>query len=83
MLRHEFQPGKLVAGVFLIAAGVVYAGAAHGLWRIPWFAAVPLVVGGLCLAGVAALLNRAVRRNRAGRCRPGPGLADVGADRMD
>ncbi|MFF7353442.1 hypothetical protein ACFZA1_12430 [Streptomyces filipinensis] len=62
MLRHEFQPGKLVAGLFLGATGVVFAGDAEGLWQTPWFAAVPLVVGGLCLAGVAAAVGRAVRR---------------------
>ena len=26
MLRHEFQPGKLVAGLFLTAGGIAYAG---------------------------------------------------------
>lgn len=62
MLRHEFQPGKLVAGLFLIATGVVYAGDAGGLWETPWFAIVPLVVGGLCLAGATAVVTRAIRR---------------------
>ncbi|MEU3032648.1 hypothetical protein ACPCBC_18090 [Streptomyces incarnatus] len=61
MLRHEFRPGKLVAGLFLIAAGVVYAGDAGGLWKAPWFAIVPLVIGGLCLAGAAATLDRVIR----------------------
>jgi hypothetical protein len=68
VLRHEFQPGKLVGGLFLIAAGVVYAGDARGLWHTPWFVMVPLIVGGLCLAGAVTVLNRAVRRwRRAGR----------------
>ncbi|MFI1162302.1 hypothetical protein ACH4UM_01515 [Streptomyces sp. NPDC020801] len=71
MLRHEFQPGRLVAGVVLAVAGVVYAGDAGGAWQTPWFVAVPLVVGGLCLAGAVAVLNRAVRRRRAGRTRAG------------
>ncbi|ARP71887.1 hypothetical protein LK07_21335 [Streptomyces pluripotens] len=62
MLRHEFQPGKLVAGLSLTAAGVVYAGDAGGLWETPWFVIVPLVVGGLFLAGVTAALARGVRR---------------------
>ncbi|MGA5824429.1 hypothetical protein ACPC54_42150, partial [Kitasatospora sp. NPDC094028] len=52
---------KLVAGLFLIATGVVYAGDAGGLWKTPWFAIVPLVVGGLCLAGATATLNRVIR----------------------
>ncbi|MFH9087635.1 MULTISPECIES: hypothetical protein [unclassified Streptomyces] len=62
MLRHEFQPGKLVAGLFLTATGVAFAGDAGGLWETPWFAVVPLVVGGLCLAGAAAALARGIRR---------------------
>ncbi|MFI9242469.1 hypothetical protein ACIGXF_07735 [Streptomyces sp. NPDC053086] len=61
MLRHEFQPGKLVAGLFLTAAGAAYAGDARGLWDTPWFVIVPLVVGGLCLAGVTAALTRGIR----------------------
>ncbi|MET7455854.1 hypothetical protein ABZT03_28990 [Streptomyces sp. NPDC005574] len=64
MLRHEFQPGKLVAGAFLTLAGVLYAGDAGGLWETPWFAVIPVVLGGLCLAGVVGLLTRAVRRRR-------------------
>ncbi|MEU0003126.1 hypothetical protein ABZ079_02145 [Streptomyces sp. NPDC006314] len=61
MLRHEFQPGKLVAGLFLTATGAVYAGDAGGLWETPWFVVVPLVVGGLCLSGVTAALTRRIR----------------------
>ena len=68
MLRHEFQPGKLVIGLFLVAAGVAYVGDAGGLWVTEWFAAIPLVVAGLVLAGVVAGVNGAIRRRRrAGR----------------
>lgn len=63
MLRHEFQPGRLVAGVFLVLAAVLYAGDAGGAWETPWFVVFPLVVGGLCLAGaVGALAGRRRRR---------------------
>ncbi|MFI5683562.1 hypothetical protein [Streptomyces sp. NPDC051636] len=64
MLRHEFQPGKLVAGFFLTVAGVIYAGDAGGAWEAPWFAGIPVVVGGLFLAGAVSALTRAVRRRR-------------------
>ncbi|MFB7494111.1 hypothetical protein ACFC09_05305 [Streptomyces sp. NPDC056161] len=64
MQGHEFQPGKLVIGVFLSGAAVAYAGDAGGLWDTPWFAMVPLVVCGLCLAGAAAVLARLIRRRR-------------------
>lgn len=65
MLRHEFQPGRLVAGVFLALAGGLYAGDAGGLWETPWFAVIPVVTGGLCLAGVVGALTRGIRRHRA------------------
>jgi hypothetical protein len=61
VLRHEFQPGKLVAGLSLIATGAVYAGDAGGAWQTPWFVVVPLVIGGLCLAGATAALTRGIR----------------------
>ncbi|MFE9169921.1 hypothetical protein [Streptomyces kebangsaanensis] len=64
MLRHEFQPGRLVAGIFLTGAGVVYAGDAGGAWEAPWFLVIPLVVGGLCLAGAVGVMAKAVRRRR-------------------
>ncbi|MER7566336.1 hypothetical protein ABTZ93_25705 [Streptomyces sp. NPDC097941] len=67
MLRHEFQPGKLVAGLFLTVAGITYAGDAGGAWDTPWFAVIPMVVGGLCLAGVVGLLTRAVRNHHTNR----------------
>ncbi|MEU6364711.1 hypothetical protein ABZ876_02930 [Streptomyces sp. NPDC046931] len=64
MLRHEFQPGRLIAGAFVAAGGVVFIGDARGVWETPWFAIVPLVGGGLCLAAVAGLMTRAIRRGR-------------------
>lgn len=65
MLRHEFQPGKLVAGVVLTAAGVVYAGDATGWWHVEWFVVIPLVCGGLFLAAVAAAVGYGIRRRRS------------------
>ncbi|MFF1379821.1 hypothetical protein [Streptomyces sp. NPDC058308] len=57
MLRHEFHPGKLVAGLSLLAVAVVYAGDAGGAWDTPWFVVLPLVMAGLFLAGVAAAVH--------------------------
>ncbi|MFK4067415.1 hypothetical protein [Streptomyces sp. NPDC029674] len=57
MLRHEFHPGKLVAGLFLLTVAVVYAGDAGGMWDAPWFVALPLVMAGLFLAGVTAAIH--------------------------
>ncbi|KAA0935503.1 hypothetical protein [Streptomyces apricus] len=64
MLRHEFQPGRFVAGLFIALTGIVYAGDAGGLWETPWFAVIPLVTGGLCLAAVAGGVASGVRRHK-------------------
>ncbi|MFE1251885.1 hypothetical protein [Streptomyces sp. NPDC058735] len=79
MPRHEFQPGRLVAGLVLVTAAALYAGDAGGAWRTPWFVAFPLVAGGLFLAGAVALLTGRVRRGhrvrRASAERAGRDLA--------
>jgi ABC-type uncharacterized transport system permease subunit len=78
VLRHELQPGKLVAGTVLALAGVLYAGDAGGAWDTPWFVAIPLVTGGLFLAGAVAFVTGRIRRRRAsGRTtdEPGPDMA--------
>ncbi|MEV5332707.1 hypothetical protein [Streptomyces werraensis] len=74
MLRHEFQPGRLIAGTALVAAAVVYGGDAGGAWGTPWFVMIPLVVGGLCLAGAVGAVTGQVRRRRD---RPAPEEADA------
>ncbi|GGT26857.1 hypothetical protein [Streptomyces chromofuscus] len=73
MLRHEFQPGRLVAGGAAAATGVLYAGDAGGSWEVPWFVVLPLMVGGLCLAAVAGMLGRGIRRRGAARQHRGEG----------
>ncbi|KAB1146027.1 hypothetical protein F7R91_17065 [Streptomyces luteolifulvus] len=73
MLRHEFQPGRLVAGVVLTVAGGLYAGDAGGLWDTPWFVVIPLVMGGLCLAGAVGILAGGIRRRRGRGRAAGPG----------
>ncbi|MFE0099691.1 hypothetical protein [Streptomyces sp. NPDC059009] len=67
MLRHEFQPGRMIAGLALIAAGLVSGGDAGGLWDVPWFVVIPVVAGGLCLAAAAAVVAQSVRGRRGHR----------------
>ncbi|MEU5519154.1 hypothetical protein AB0L56_01360 [Streptomyces sp. NPDC052079] len=64
MLRHEFQPGRLIAGASLTLAAVIYAGDAGGAWETPWFVVIPVVTGGLCLAGAVGFLTGLIRRRR-------------------
>lgn len=66
MLRHEFHPGKLVAGLSLLAVAVVYAGDAGGIWETPWFVALPMVMVGLLIAGVVAAVH-GIRPRSSGR----------------
>ncbi|MCX4233972.1 hypothetical protein ACH4Y0_17300 [Streptomyces sp. NPDC020707] len=73
MRRHEFKPGRLIAGLFLMLTGVVYAGDAGGLWETPWFAVIPLVTGGLFLAAVTGSVAHGIRRrHRRGVPAPDP-----------
>ncbi|MGA5438786.1 hypothetical protein ACPCKW_04500 [Streptomyces griseoincarnatus] len=74
MLRHEFQPGRLIAGAALVAAAVIYGGDAGGAWETPWFVVIPLVLGGLFLAGAVGAVTGLVRRRRV---RPAPEEADT------
>ncbi|MEU8776746.1 hypothetical protein [Streptomyces sp. NPDC048606] len=64
MRRHEFQPGRLLAGLVLTAAGVLYLLDATGETDLPWFLVVPMAAGGLCLAAVVGMVTYAVRRDR-------------------
>ncbi|MFG2499894.1 hypothetical protein ACGFSB_16970 [Streptomyces sp. NPDC048441] len=61
MLRHEFHPGKLVLGLFLLIAAIAYAGDAGGIWETPWFVAFPLILAGLLLGGAAAAVAYGIR----------------------
>ncbi|MFD3700011.1 hypothetical protein ACFWUZ_28465 [Streptomyces sp. NPDC058646] len=69
MRRHEFQPGRLIAGVALTVAGVLYLLDHSGEADLPWFAVVPIAVGGLCLAALVGMVTYAVRRDRRDRIR--------------
>ncbi|MEV7522889.1 hypothetical protein [Streptomyces sp. NPDC091371] len=67
MPRHEFQPGRLLAGIVLLTAGVVYLLDAAGEADVPWFLVIPMALGGLCLAALVGLVTYAVRRDRRDR----------------
>nr|WSX50216.1 hypothetical protein OG409_15450 [Streptomyces sp. NBC_00974] len=67
MRRHEFQPGRLIAGLVLMAAGVLYLLGATGEADPPWFFVLLMTAGGLAFAAVAGLVTYAVRRDRRER----------------
>ncbi|MER7761726.1 hypothetical protein [Streptomyces sp. NPDC097619] len=64
MRRHEFQPGRLLAGLVLLTAGVLYLVDATGGMDLPWFVIIPMTMGGLSLAALVGLTTYAVRRDR-------------------
>ncbi|WP_046779207.1 hypothetical protein [Streptomyces yangpuensis] len=67
MRRHEFQPGRLIAGLVLLLAGVLYLLDSTGEADLPWFAVIPMTMGGLSLAALVGLVTYAVRRDRRDR----------------
>ncbi|EFL17048.1 hypothetical protein [Streptomyces sp. C] len=67
MRRHEFQPGRLLAGLVLTAAGVLYLLDAAGETDVPWFLVVPFAVGGLVLSALVGMVTYAVRRDQRDR----------------
>ncbi|QES49729.1 hypothetical protein DEJ50_19850 [Streptomyces venezuelae] len=67
MRRHEFQPGRLLAGLVLLVAGVLYLLDAAGETDLAWWVIVPMTMGGLSLAALLGLITYAVRRDRRDR----------------
>jgi hypothetical protein len=63
--RHDFRPGKLIAGLAVLTAALLYAGDAGGSWHTPWYMAFPVVFGGLFLSGVVSWTHYRIRRRRS------------------
>lgn len=64
MPRHEFRPGRLVAGLALAATAVLFAGDAAGRWDTPPLVVLPLICGGLGVASLVSWIDYGVRRRR-------------------
>nr|WP_073744364.1 hypothetical protein [Streptomyces sp. CB02058] len=65
MPRHEFRPGRAVAGLVMLALAGGYAADAAGAWNAPWTFFAPLVLGGLGLAATVTWASYRLRRRRA------------------
>ncbi|WP_394433520.1 hypothetical protein [Streptomyces sp. SGAir0957] len=60
-MRHDFHPGRLLAGLTLLATALVYFGDAGGAWDAPWFVGIPILCGGLGVAGAVGTATHAMR----------------------
>ncbi|MFD8659106.1 hypothetical protein ACFV1V_10740 [Streptomyces globisporus] len=67
MLRHEFRPGRAVAGLAMLSLAAGYAADAAGAWEVPWTFFLPLFFGGLWLAATVTWAAYMLRRRRAAR----------------
>ncbi|WUH53624.1 hypothetical protein OG432_12550 [Streptomyces sp. NBC_00442] len=67
MQRHEFRPGRVVAGLALIATAVLFAGDAAGRWNTPSPVVIPLICGGLGIASLVSWVDYGFRRRRLAR----------------
>ncbi|MFF6907830.1 hypothetical protein ACFY9Q_18050 [Streptomyces sp. NPDC012389] len=67
MLRHEFRPGRAVAGLAMLALAGGYAADAAGAWEVPWTFFLAVFLGGLWLATTATWTAYMLRRRRDAR----------------
>ncbi len=67
MLLHEFRPGRLVVGLAALGLAAAYGGDLAGWWTAPWWLAVPVMCGGLGLAGLLTWVAYGLRRRSARR----------------
>ncbi|KAF4409922.1 MULTISPECIES: hypothetical protein [Streptomyces] len=65
--RHPFEPAKLLAGLVLLAAGVLAGLDALGVLRAPAVLLLAAVVCGVCCSAAVGALTYGVRRRRARR----------------
>ncbi|MFE4694534.1 hypothetical protein ACFRH6_31350 [Streptomyces sp. NPDC056749] len=67
MPRHEFRPGRAVAGLVMLTLAGGYAADAAGAWDAPWAFFAPVFLGGLWLAATATWVSYRARRRRQAR----------------
>ncbi|WP_175410775.1 hypothetical protein [Streptomyces sp. TRM64462] len=79
MPRHEFRPGRLLAGATGLAVAAVYAGDAAGAWDAAWYVVFPLLFGGLWLAATATWITYRYRVRRRRRSASSASTESIGA----
>ncbi|MDT3398575.1 hypothetical protein RKE29_18300 [Streptomyces sp. B1866] len=64
MRRHTFEPGKLTAGLVVLATTAVWALDAADRWHVSSVVVLPVVPVGLCVAGLVSAVAYRIRRRR-------------------
>lgn len=67
MTRHDFRPGRAVAGLVMLGLAAGYAADAAGVWHAPLTFFVALFAGGLCISVLTTWVAYRIRRRRGGR----------------
>ncbi|MDJ1135962.1 hypothetical protein [Streptomyces iconiensis] len=67
MIRHSFEPSRLLLGLIMLGAAVAYLMDASGTWEVPFWALLVIVPAALVLAGLTALMTLVTRRTLARR----------------
>lgn len=67
MIRHPFEPARLLLGLVLLGAAAAYLMDASGAWEVPFWALLIIVPSALVLAGMTALVTLLARRALARR----------------
>ncbi|MDF6019299.1 hypothetical protein [Streptomyces sp. JH34] len=75
MPRHEFRPGRAVAGLVMLTLAGGYAADAAGAWNAPWTYFAAVFLGGLWLAATVTWVSYRARRRRAARRTAAEGAA--------
>ncbi|MGW7519294.1 hypothetical protein ACWGJ2_27270 [Streptomyces sp. NPDC054796] len=82
LVRHRFEPARLLLGLVLLGAALAYVMDALGEWTVPLWVLLVLVPFGLVLAACTALVTLMVRRRARQRGKGAPPLGQMPMDTL-
>ncbi|WP_326688494.1 MULTISPECIES: hypothetical protein [unclassified Streptomyces] len=62
MIKHPFEPSRLLLGLAMLAVAAVYLMDAAGVWEVPFWVPLAVLPAALLLAGCTALVTFTARR---------------------
>ena len=72
MIRHRFEPARLLLGLVLLFAAAAYLMDASGEWEVPFWVLIVLMPLAFLMAGFTALMTYIARRFLARRRESAP-----------